>query len=88
MFVYQKFFLLGGNFDRIFKQLSNRIMSLSYDFDSITHYGQYAYSITGLPTIITKDPTKTDVIGQRTHLSEIDLMKVKVYYNCGKCMFW
>lgn len=58
-------------------------MSLPYDFDSITHYGEYTYSITGQPTIVTNDPSKLGVIGQRSHLSEVDVVKVNMYYNCG-----
>jgi Astacin (Peptidase family M12A) len=52
--------------------------SYPYDFDSIMHYPEYGFSITGYPTIEPRDGSIT--IGQRTTLSPYDIQKaVDVY---------
>lgn len=48
-----------------------------YDFASIMHYPATAFSITGLPTILTK---KGEPIGQRNGLSKGDLKAVRSIY--------
>jgi hypothetical protein len=46
-----------------------------YDYTSVMHYGQYAFSIDrdNLRTIVTTDPGFQDVIGQREYLSDGDV---------------
>lgn len=55
-----------------------------YDYDSITHYGNYDFS---------KDPTSLKTIepieekqhiGQREKLSRFDVIKINKYYACGE----
>ncbi len=48
-----------------------------YDFGSIMHYPRTAFSINGLPTILTKDGQD---IGQRTGLSPRDISSVQLLY--------
>lgn len=47
-----------------------------YDYESVMHYGQWAFSISpflfGFETIITNDSDFQDVIGQREYISEQD----------------
>lgn len=45
-----------------------------YDFDSVMHYDDFAFSANGLPTITVLPPNQAwqTLIGQRTHLSEWD----------------
>lgn len=50
-----------------------------YDYKSIMHYGAYAFTKNGLKTIETKN---SEVIGQRTALSALDVKKVNVMYDC------
>ncbi|KAM4529258.1 high choriolytic enzyme 1-like [Fundulus diaphanus] len=50
-----------------------------YDYESIMHYGPAYFSIDGSPTIVTNTPKD---IGQRTHLSRLDIKKLKALYRC------
>jgi hypothetical protein len=49
-----------------------------YDYQSIMHYGAYAFTKNGLPTIIPL--TSGAVIGQRDHLSEKDIAAINAMY--------
>ena len=50
----------------------------SYDYQSIMHYGPYAFSKNGLPTITPL--VEGAEIGQRNHLSEKDIAAIKAMY--------
>lgn len=54
---------------------------VSYDYDSVMHYGELAGSKNGLPTIVPKDPLAK--IGQRVGLSRKDIEKINRMYNCN-----
>ncbi|XP_071527690.1 zinc metalloproteinase nas-4-like [Panulirus ornatus] len=51
-----------------------------YDYGSVMHYSAYAFSENGKKTIVTKDLNA--VIGQRDHLSDVDLRKLMNMYKC------
>ncbi len=51
-----------------------------YDYNSVMHYSKTAFSINGLPTIVTKDPNVW--IGQRNGLSANDIEEIRRYYKC------
>jgi hypothetical protein len=53
-----------------------------YDYQSIMHYGPTAFSKTGARTIIPKDSTYSDFIGQRDALSEGDIKRINSKYKC------
>ena len=57
---------------------------LPYDFESVMHYRDSAFSKNEnlLRTIETLDPSKQDIIGRTTGVSEGDIMLVKRMYNC------
>ncbi|XP_028292412.1 high choriolytic enzyme 1-like isoform X1 [Gouania willdenowi] len=63
------------------KQVTNNLNS-PYDYNSVMHYGRYAFSEDGGPTIIPK-PDPYIPIGQRDGPSALDLHKINVLYNCG-----
>ncbi|XP_037927660.1 seminal metalloprotease 1-like [Teleopsis dalmanni] len=54
---------------------------ISYDYASIMHYGPYAFSWNGRPTI-ERLHSKSTAIGQRFGLSAKDIQKIKKMYSC------
>lgn len=52
-----------------------------YDYGSIMHYPKSAFSMNGENTITTKDPSKQDVIGNRSGLTTQDASEINDYYN-------
>jgi hypothetical protein len=52
-----------------------------YDYASVMHYERDAFSSNGLPTIV---PTQPNVqIGQRYNMSTLDILEVRLFYNCS-----
>lgn len=56
--------------------------NVRYDYGSVMHYSAYSFSANGLPTIVPKDPNA--VIGQRLGMSERDISKLNLMYECLK----
>nr|XP_054773536.1 blastula protease 10-like [Lytechinus pictus] len=56
--------------------------NIPYDEAFIMHYGTFAFSKDGLPTIVTKNPFKQGLIGQREGLSDSDVKMINIMYNC------
>ncbi|MBE7472482.1 MAG: hypothetical protein DPW09_22665 [Anaerolineae bacterium] len=54
----------------------------TYDFDSVMHYGQFAFSSNGQPTITVPTPNQSwqTLIGQRNHLSRLDQLTMSFLY--------
>lgn len=50
------------------------------------HYSKNAFSNGTGPTIVTRIPAFSDVIGQRMEFSDSDLLKLNRLYNCGKSL--
>lgn len=74
------------NFFREFAKVNPSIFSnlgTPYDFNSIMHYNSLAFTKNGLRTIIPKDSSYTDVIGQRYGLSEGDIKRINIKYKCN-----
>jgi len=60
---------------------------LSYDYDSIMHYPERAFSKNGKKTLIVSNQRYykrqgRPFIGQRNHLSKIDILGMRRLYNC------
>lgn len=64
-----------GNFEQ---KLNDGMDFGEYDYDSIMHYSAYAFSKNSLKTIIPYD--ESALIGQRTHLSEKDIVAINTMY--------
>ncbi|XP_051539131.1 astacin-like metalloendopeptidase [Myxocyprinus asiaticus] len=56
-------------------------LGLQYDLGSLLHYGAYYFSSNGKPTIVAKNSRVQ--IGQRTHMSDLDVKKIRKLYHCG-----
>ncbi|XP_071323868.1 hatching enzyme 1.2 [Trachinotus anak] len=67
---------------RNFEKFKTDSLDLPYDYGSIMHFGMYAYSQDGEPTIIPKN-SKNIKLGQTATLSHIDKLKINKLYNCG-----
>ncbi|XP_072300486.1 hatching enzyme 1.2 [Eucyclogobius newberryi] len=67
---------------RNFEKFKTDNLNLPYDYNSIMHFGMYAYSQDGQPTIIPKS-SQNIKIGQATTPSHIDKMKINRLYKCG-----
>uniref|UniRef100_A0A665WPZ6 Metalloendopeptidase n=1 Tax=Echeneis naucrates TaxID=173247 RepID=A0A665WPZ6_ECHNA len=59
-------------------------LGVPYDYGSVMHYSKTAFNIGSEPTIVTKIPQFSDVIGQRMGFSASDLTKLNRLYNCSK----
>merc|ERR1712055_1105490 len=55
---------------------------LPYDFESVMHYSDKSNSKNGKRTIETIDPSKQDINGKATGVSEGDILLVKRMYGC------
>jgi len=68
-----------------FKMYSDPIddhLGLPYDLRSIMHYKSTAFSKNMKDTIVPKNGMKPEMLGQRDKPSDIDIMKVRLRYNC------
>ncbi|XP_015214709.1 hatching enzyme 1.2-like isoform X2 [Lepisosteus oculatus] len=79
--------ILWGNIwkDRVsnFERYKTNNMDSPYDYSSIMHFGKYAYSEDGDPTILAKSNPAIQ-IGQRFGPSAVDIMKINKLYKCDK----
>ncbi|XP_061588357.1 meprin A subunit beta [Cololabis saira] len=57
-------------------------LGVPYDYGSMMHYSKNAFRNGTEPTIVTKIPAFSDVIGQRMEFSDSDLLKLRRLYNC------
>lgn len=74
------------SFFREFAKVNPSIFSnlgTPYDFNSIMHYNSLAFTKNGHRTIIPKESSHTDVIGQRFKLSEGDIKRINIKYKCN-----
>ena len=75
-----EFSLISG-LERNFQKNSNQKSLSSYDYDSVMHYGAYAFSSNGKKTIVPiSNPSAT--IGQRAVLSSKDIIELNALYDC------
>lgn len=69
------------NFEKLEEGETVDHLGTSYDYGSVMHYHAYSFAIDDdVPTIIPIDPEAE--IGQRTHLSQLDIERVQIAYNC------
>ncbi|CAF4174467.1 unnamed protein product, partial [Rotaria sordida] len=56
-------------------------LNTSYDYASVMHYENDAFSVNGYPTIETIQGNFS--IGQRDNMSDTDIYEVRLFYNCS-----
>uniref|UniRef100_A0A672F777 Meprin A subunit n=1 Tax=Salarias fasciatus TaxID=181472 RepID=A0A672F777_SALFA len=59
-------------------------LGVPYDYGSMMHYSKNAFRNGTEPTIVTRIPAFSDVIGQRMEFSDSDLLKLHRLYNCSQ----
>jgi hypothetical protein len=71
---------LSSQFD---KRTSNfNYQGLGYDINSIMHYGNYAFSSNGKPTLVAKSGVKLLEAYAKTSISSLDVAALRAAYNC------
>ncbi|UJR20069.1 hypothetical protein I4U23_023201 [Adineta vaga] len=65
-----------------FNKYSFDTFNISYDYGSIMHYGQYAFTIDSNLSTIIPILNKSAIIGQRSQLSQSDIRKIRQFYGC------
>ncbi|XP_058250702.1 meprin A subunit beta [Hemibagrus wyckioides] len=71
------------NFNKYDDTISSSL-NVPYDYGSMMHYSKNAFSNGTEPTIVTKIPAFSNVIGQRMEFSDSDLLKLNRLYNCTR----
>ncbi|XP_074647537.1 hatching enzyme 1.2-like [Tubulanus polymorphus] len=66
-----------------FRKAQTDNLGLGYAYESIMHYGKYAFSSNGKPTLTPKDPRA--IIGKRA-LHKRDIAMVRKLYGCSTTM--
>ncbi|KAJ0058695.1 hypothetical protein NL108_000407, partial [Boleophthalmus pectinirostris] len=75
----------GHNFNT-YNDTTSSSLGVPYDYGSMMHYSKNAFRNGTEPTIVTKIPAFSDVIGQRMEFSDSDLLKLSRLYNCTKAL--
>ncbi|XP_058056148.1 hatching enzyme 1.2-like [Anopheles bellator] len=73
----------ASNFDKA-QTGSTNSFGVQYDYGSIMHYSENAFSSNGKPTIVAKEPLGDTKMGQRDGFSWSDMEKISRMYNCQK----
>lgn len=58
-----------------------------YDYSSIMHYDECAFSIDGRPTIVAHAIKESEQMGQMKEFSRMDLIEIESIYGSLKCTF-
>ncbi|XP_070781163.1 zinc metalloproteinase nas-4 [Enoplosus armatus] len=66
--------------EKNFKKQEGKTFDISYDINSIMHYGSGFFSSNGLPTIVPNEDVKG--MGQRVKMTKMDIEKVCRLYSC------
>ncbi|KAJ1096031.1 hypothetical protein NDU88_001180 [Pleurodeles waltl] len=65
---------------------TNNMKYTPYDYSSIMHYGKKAYSKDGISQTMVPIPDGSVNIGQMLALSEKDILKINLLYQCDKSL--
>ncbi|XP_032894457.1 low choriolytic enzyme-like [Amblyraja radiata] len=70
-----------------FIKLNTNNLGMPYDYNSVMHYGRYAFSKDGQSSTIVPKPDPQTTIGQRFGMSTLDINKVNKLYHCSKLIY-
>ncbi|XP_045468360.1 hatching enzyme 1.2-like [Harmonia axyridis] len=70
-----------SNFKKASAETTNDF-GVTYDYRSVMHYSEHAFSRNGKPTIVPKESVAVGKMGQREGFSRKDLIKLNAMYNC------
>ncbi len=73
---------MEGNFKKYAVGLAE-YLNEPYDYNSIMHYPEFAFSKDDRKTITVKSKMPNVKIGQRIGLSDIDIKQIKKAYKCS-----
>lgn len=76
--------ILSGREHNFQVRTDERSRGVEYDLSSLMHYGGFAFSRNGMPTIITNDVLLAGKIGQRRGLSHRDRHLANLLYQCDR----
>lgn len=68
----------------MYNDTTSSSLGIPYDYGSMMHYSKTAFRNGSEPTIVTRIPAFSDVIGQRMEFSDSDLLKLNRLYGCSK----
>ncbi|KAM8966885.1 meprin A subunit beta-like [Pelodytes ibericus] len=74
-----------NNFNK-YNDTRSSALNVPYDYTSVMHYSKTAFQNVSEPTIVTRIPAFSDVIGQRMDFSDYDLEKLNRLYNCSSSL--
>ncbi|XP_072291590.1 low choriolytic enzyme-like [Eucyclogobius newberryi] len=70
-----------GGMEHNFNRIQTRNLGTPYDYNSVMHYGRFAFSRNRQPTIVPI-PNSNVPIGRATQMSPTDLLRINRLYNC------
>uniref|UniRef100_A0A3Q0QWH8 Metalloendopeptidase n=1 Tax=Amphilophus citrinellus TaxID=61819 RepID=A0A3Q0QWH8_AMPCI len=65
-----------------FRRIATENLNTPYDYNSVMHYGRYAFTRNRQPTIVPI-PDENVAIGRATTMSPIDILRVNRLYRCS-----
>ncbi|XP_054626578.1 low choriolytic enzyme-like [Dunckerocampus dactyliophorus] len=69
-----------------FRRINTRNLGTPYDYNSVMHYGRFAFSRNRRATIVPI-PDNNVSIGRATRMSPIDIRRVNLLYGCSSYLF-
>ncbi|XP_019201807.1 low choriolytic enzyme-like isoform X2 [Oreochromis niloticus] len=65
-----------------FDKMDTDNLNTKYDYSSVMHYGRTAFGITPVSETLTPIPNPNVPIGQIVGMSDIDILRVNILYQC------
>ncbi|CAL8243251.1 unnamed protein product [Lota lota] len=69
-----------------FRRIRTNNLGTPYDYNSVMHYGRFAFSSNGQPTILPI-PDENAVIGRASQMSTLDIRRVNLLYRCNSTIY-